>query len=371
MTDSDTIFAPALEGIVVGETGISNVRGDIGELSYRGTSIEQLVEQPIADVILLLLTGEMPNAGLSASFADFLLAHSELDEQELAVLNALPSDLHPMQVLQAIVPVLASTPRQPLPFTPGDDQLGDGLVIAAKIPSILAYWFRRENGLAAVEPLNITDPIERFLYQLHGSKPAPEAVATLNAAQILQLEHSYNAGTFAGRVCASTDAPIASVIAASIGTLYGKLHGGADQAALEMAKDIGSAEAAPAYVRDLLGGKQKIMGMGHREYKTVDPRAKLLKPMAARVCLQGEAKQLYDTLLAIEETCQEEFERKGKQIWANVEFYKGAVFYALGIPTHYFTAMFAMARVYGYIAHFDEFRQAPRLIRPTAKYVGS
>jgi citrate synthase len=204
----------------------------------------------------------------------------------------------------------------------------------------------------------------------HGSAPTPEQVRMLDAAQILQMEHSFNCGTFAGRVCASTLAPIQSCISVSIGTLFGKLHGGADQAALEMAMAIGSPDKAEAYVKDCLANKVKIMGMGHREYRTVDPRAKVLKPMAVELCQDAESKNLLATLVAVEEACQREFADNGKKIWANVEFYKGAVFHSLGIPTRDFTALFAMSRVFGYIAHFLEFRQDNRLIRPRALYTG-
>jgi citrate synthase len=204
----------------------------------------------------------------------------------------------------------------------------------------------------------------------HGTAPTPEQVRMLNAAQILQMEHSFNCGTFAGRVCASTLAPIQSSISASIGTLFGRLHGGADQAALEMAMAIGSPDKAEAYVRKCLANKEKIMGMGHREYRTVDPRAKILKPMAVELCQDEESKKLLATLIAVEQACQREFADKGKEIWANVEFYKGAVFHSLGIPTHFFTAMFAMSRVYGYVAHFLEFSKNSRLIRPRANYIG-
>jgi len=137
-----------------------------------------------------------------------------------------------------------------------------------------------------------------------------------------------------------------------------------------MAMEIGSPDKAEAYVKHCLANKVKIMGMGHREYRTVDPRANILKPMAVELCQDAESKNLLATLIAVEEACQREFAENGKEIWANVEFYKGAVFHSMGIPTHYFTAMFAMSRVYGYIAHFLEFRQDNRLIRPRALYTG-
>jgi citrate synthase len=195
-------------------------------------------------------------------------------------------------------------------------------------------------------------------------------VKVLDITQVLQMEHSYNAGTFAGRVCASTLATIQASISAAIGTLSGALHGGADEAALEMARKVGAAANAAAYVGDALRQKQKIMGMGHREYKVVDPRARVLKPLAKSLCSDGEAKQLFDTLEAVEAACQVEFGKQGKQIWANVEFYKGAVFHQLGIPSRCFTAVFAMARVYGYVAHYLEFSANSCLIRPRARYTG-
>jgi citrate synthase len=204
----------------------------------------------------------------------------------------------------------------------------------------------------------------------NGQAPTQNQIKVLDTAQILQMEHSFNAGTFAGRVCASTLAPIQSSISASIGTLFGVLHGGADQAALEMAKQIGSPALAADYVKDMLAKKQKIMGMGHREYKVVDPRAHILKPMAKALCSEGEARNLFEVLEAVEAACQVEFAKNQKQIYANVEFYKGAVFHQLGVPSHYFTAVFAMARVYGYIAHYLEFSQDSCLIRPRARYVG-
>jgi citrate synthase len=135
-----------------------------------------------------------------------------------------------------------------------------------------------------------------------------------------------------------------------------------------MAMAIGEADRAEAYVAQCLANKVKIMGMGHREYRTVDPRARILKPMAQELCKDAESGELLATLIAVEAACQRAFAKQGKEIWANVEFYKGAVFHSLGLPTNYFTAMFAMARVYGYVAHFLEFRQDSRLIRPRARY---
>lgn len=367
---TDTVYSRDLAGIEVGETLISDVRGDEGALSYRGHAIDMLVEKPFWQVAWLVVTGAWPAPAQEKALSEFMGFHSTLTPAELGLLRVLPRGLHPMLVLQGLVPLLPLDGAGPA--LPGADaNAATGLRIAAKLPSLVAAWYRLEQGLDPIPANPALAFHENFLQMFTGHAPEAEQVKVLDIAQVLQMEHSYNAGTFAGRVCASTLAPIQSSISASIGTLYGVLHGGADEAALEMARAIGSPERAAAFVADTLRQKQKIMGMGHREYKVVDPRARILKPLAKRLCSSGEARQLYETLEAIEAACQTEFAQRGKQIWANVEFYKGAVFHQLGIPSRYFTAVFAMARVYGYIAHFIEFRQDSCLIRPRARYVGS
>jgi citrate synthase len=293
--------------------------------------------------------------------------HSRLTHSEIQLLEQVPRDLHPMLMIQGLVPLLTLPEQETQGFGLVAEQ---GLFLAAKITGLIAAHHRLSQNKVVLAPTPGRLFHDNFLTMFHGTSPTPEKVKMLNAAQILQMEHSFNCGTFAGRVCASTLAPIQSSISASIGTLFGKLHGGADQAALEMAMAIGSPDKAEAYVKDCLANKEKIMGMGHREYRAVDPRAKILKPMAVELCQDEQSKNLLATLIAVEEACQREFASQGKEIWANVEFYKGAVFHSLGIPTHYFTAMFAMSRVYGYVAHFLEFSKNSRLIRPRANYTG-
>ena len=361
------IFSPGLDGIMVGETAISDVDGEQGQLIYRGESVESLATQPFLEVCWLVLFGTSASKTEIHSFEAYLAAHNCLSANEIALLQTLPRNLHPMAMLQGVVPLLDLQSKQ---FLDRDNEVSQGLKIIAKLPALVSAWQRIRNGQSIIDAGEETNLHRRFLLQLNGLQPSDKEVSTLDAAQILQLEHSFNCGTFAGRVCASTEANMQAVVSASIGTLSGRLHGGADQAALEMAAEIGSPDAAAAYVASSLANKQKIMGMGHREYKTVDPRAHVLKPMAAELCTQGDAKQLFETLVAVEHACQEEFGKKGKQIWANVEFYKGAVFHALGVPSDCFTALFAMARTVGYVAHYLEFREGRRLIRPKAKYIG-
>ena len=367
-TDSEEVlYSNDLAGVVVGETAISDVQGEKGLLSYRGFDINELAGVPFLHVVWMVLFGEWPDEKQKTRLKTFMCKHTALAHAEIDLLQQVPRDLHPMLMLQGLVPLLKAPEEKWLEI---DEDAETGLFLAAKITALIAAHHRLGQSKSVLAPVPGRLYHENFLNMFHGTRPTEEQRKMLDAAQILQMEHSFNCGTFAGRVCASTLAPIESCISASIGTLFGKLHGGADQAALEMAMEIGSPDKAEAYVKDCLANKVKIMGMGHREYRTVDPRAKILKPMAMELCENGESKNLLDTLVAVEEACQAEFATRGKEIWANVEFYKGAVFHSLGIPTHYFTAMFAMSRVYGYIAHFLEFRRDSRLIRPRAQYIG-
>ncbi|MCB1708002.1 MAG: hypothetical protein KDI10_04605 [Halioglobus sp.] len=367
MTTEATVYSSDLAGIVVGDTAISDVQGEQGLLSYRGIDINDLVGVPFLHVVWMVLFGDWPEEQEKSRLKTFMCRHSRLSHAEIELLRHVPRDLHPMLMLQGLVPLLQFPAEQAMDMEPDAEH---GLFLAAKITALIAAHHRLGQSKVVLAPTPGRLFHENFLTMFHGSPPTAEQVRMLNATQILQMEHSFNAGTFAGRVCASTLAPIQSSVSASIGTLFGKLHGGADQAALEMAMAIGSPDKAGAYVKDCLDRKEKIMGMGHREYRTVDPRAKILKPMAMELCQEGESKNLLLTLVAVEEACQAAFAEQDKEIWANVEFYKGAVFHSLGIPTHFFTAMFAMARVYGYVAHFLEFSKNSRLIRPRANYTG-
>ena len=367
MSTEQTVYSNDLAGVVVGDTAISDVQGEAGLLSYRGYDVNDMVGVPYLHVVWMVIFGEWPNEQEKSRLKAFMCLHTRLTYTEIDLLQHVPRDLHPMLMLQGLVPLLTMPEEEALNI---DKDAEQGLFLAAKMTALIAAHHRLGQSKAVLPPIPGRLFHENFLNMFHGSAPTQEQRRMLDVAQILQMEHSFNCGTFAGRVCASTLAPIQSCISASLGTLFGKLHGGADQAALEMAMAIGSPDKAESYVKDCLANKVKIMGMGHREYRTVDPRAKVLKPMAVELCQDEESKNLLATLVAVEEACQREFAAKDKEIWANVEFYKGAVFHSMGIPTHYFTAMFAMSRVYGYIAHFLEFKQDSRLIRPRANYTG-
>ncbi|GGX64131.1 citrate/2-methylcitrate synthase [Saccharospirillum salsuginis] len=366
MTDA---INTGLEGVIVGQTELSNVEGDVGRLTYRGESIDTLVERDFPAVIIWLMAGHWISPDECRELDKWLADESELSAVEHQVLAQLPRDTHPMAVLQALTPIAHLEPMR-TPPTWLEQTWVPGLVLAARINAAVRIW---HNLATHGAPFDVPDGLgflEKLLYGLNREAPGQGALKAINTTQILQLDHSFNAGTFAGRVIASTGASLSASIAGSLGALSGPLHGGADEAAVMMARDIGDASRADTWVRDALANKVKIMGMGHREYKRLDPRAAILKPMAKHFCEGTQWQPLMETLMAVEDTCQAVFSEKGKEIHANLEFYKGAVYLALGVQERYFTSLFACSRVFGWISHFHEFNRAPRLIRPRALYSG-
>lgn len=360
-----------LAGVLVDETAISLVEGEAGRLSYRGYTIENLSENhSYIETSWLVLFGALPSAEQAAQFEQHLVATGGLLDYEVAILKALPEDTHPMSMLQSLIPVVDTSARGDFELPINTDDAWDGIAVAAKVPALIAAFCRIRAGHEVVAPDSGLSFHGNFLNMLNDTKPSDDAVKTLDVTQILQMEHGFNASAFSLRVTASTLAPVETALSAAVGTLFGKLHGGADQACLQMAMEIGSPEKAKDYVLHKLAHKEKIMGMGHRVYRTIDPRARVLKPMAQQLCMGSKAEHLYTTLEVIEEVMREEMHKKEKEIWANVEFYKGAVMYCLGLPLDCFTAMFAMARIPGYLAHFLESREDNRLIRPSALYIG-
>ncbi|MFW6092572.1 MAG: citrate/2-methylcitrate synthase [Pseudomonadota bacterium] len=352
---TDTRVHKGLEGVVVDTTAVSLVDGARGALSYRGHDIAGLVERPFAEVAALVATGEFDRG-----FGKRLAEHAPLSPREEDLVLALPASTHPMHVLQGVTPLLDPSDG----FADRGDA-AQGFAVAAKLPTLIATHLQRRR----LPTPTADDPIALFLTQIEA--PALEPVHRgFEVAQILQLEHGFNAGTFTARVVASTLAPVENAVSAALGALHGRLHGGADQAALETADRVGTPGNAAAFVDRCLEHGERVMGMGHREYRVVDPRARLLKDLARQLAEGTEHEVTFRTLEAIEARFSERMAERGKPLYANVEFYKGLVFRALGVPPRFFTALFGMARVYGYLAHFAESREDNRLVRPQAKYVG-
>ena len=363
--------ARGLRGIEVDRTAISTVDGERGELRYRGYRIEELVARArFLEVVGLVLDGELPGAAAERAL-EAALAARDLPGHVLALLRALPADTHPMTVLQAGLPLLDSAAEKRLPREGARAAQRAALLgLAARLPTLLAAWVRVRRGQAPLAPDPALPLHEDFLRMLRGARPDPLEVSTLDATQILQLEHGFNASTFTCRVAASTLAPLSMVLAAGVGALMGPLHGGADEAAYRMALEIGDPAAAPAWVDAALARKQKLMGLGHREYKVVDPRAVVLRPMALALARLRGQERVVETLVAVDEHAERRFAEKGKPVRANVEFYKGAVFAALGLEPDLFTTLFVLARVFGWGAHVLELWDENALVRPQASYVG-
>jgi len=356
MTDmKEADIRRGLEGVVVDTSAISLVDGDAGVLSYRGISIDDLVDDSFGQVAALVVDDD-PDSALVAEAA----ANVQLSDRERNLILSLPRDTHPMHVLQGVTPLLDRTSA----FAHRGDA-AQGFAIAARLPALIATHLMGE----AVGSATSTDPALRFL-ELIGAPDTEIARKAYSVTQILQIEHSFNASTFVARACASTLAPVENALSAAFGTLHGVLHGGADQAALETADQVGTPEKAAAFVDECLATKAKVMGMGHREYKVLDPRARYLKSLAADLCAGTPHERTYLTLVAIEDRFIERMAEEGKSLYANLEFYKGVIYRTLGIPTPFFTANFALARVYGYLAHFIESRADNRLVRPKALYTG-
>jgi len=355
-----------LEGVVVAATAISDVRGAEGDLAYRGRSISEWVEQEFSTVAGAIV--DLPAFGVDLDTRELLFAWGELTTSEVELVLT-PAVVHPMAALQALVPLIDVRDAKALAeqTRPGDPALAEvlvGLMIAARMPHALAT-------VLAGEPVSYPDEadyVRRLLLLLGQDNPSVLQCRALSVTQILQLEHSLNAGTFTARVIASTQAGLPAALSGALGALSGVLHGGADQAAIEMADEVGNPWAAEAYVQDCLAAGKKIMGMGHREYKVVDPRGRYVKELASRLVPDTPHAETFATLQAIETAFGAQMRQRGKAVHPNLEFYKGVVYRALGAPDHAFTALFALARVFGYVAHVLESRDGNRIIRPAAVY---
>jgi citrate synthase len=358
-----------LDGVVADSTSTSLVDGTAGQLYYRGYPIESLVRHRFAAVMHLLMFGELPGERRAAEVEAYLWEAGHLPPATAASLRELARHgAHPMVTLQAIAPLLSiSPPTVHLGRTAEEEE---GLVIAARLPTAIALVHASlKNHVEHPYPESRIYG-ERYLQLLHGNPPSAAAIEAFETMQILQLDHGFNASTFTARVVTSTLAPVSSALSAAMGALHGPLHGAADQGALEMAIEVGDPARASEFVANCLASGRLVLGMGHREYRVVDPRAKIIKTMAQRIATRPDQRRLLDTLVAVEAAFVTQTQAKPRTLRANMEFYKGVVCLALGIDKEFFTATFAASRVFGWVAHSLEQRQDNRIIRPSAHYIG-
>ncbi|GAC1578745.1 MAG: citrate/2-methylcitrate synthase [Candidatus Elarobacter sp.] len=368
---ASTVVNQGLEGVVVGETVLSNVEGELGRLTYRGYDIHDLAERAtFEEVAHLLLFGHLPTHTELIDFEARIGARRALPSGLLAMMHAIPRDAWPMDVLRTGVSAIAH-------FVPHaadgahETSVDTAIDLIAKFPTIVATWDRIRRGLEPIAPDPKLRTAANFLFMRTGELPIPEAEKALDTYFVLLADHSYNASTFSARVTASTGADIYGAITSAVATLAGDLHGGAPSKVMTMLEEIGLPEKAEPYVRELLGRGQKIMGMGHREYKIRDPRAQQLETMARNLTEKSHTKW-YLIARALEDASNTVLQevKPGKRIYANVEFYTAPTLSSLGIPADEFTCLFACGRVAGWAAHVIEQAAHNRLIRPQATYVG-
>ncbi len=368
---SHTYVNPGLEGIVVGQTELSNVEGEEGRLTYRGYDIHDLAPHAsFEEVCYLLLFGQLPNKFQLADLNVRMAANRMLPHPLIDAMQSIPKDAWPMDVLRTVVSGLAVF----VPYVAEGEHASNpraAISLIAKTPTIVAAWDRIRRGLEPIDPQPKLSTAGNFLYMKNGEVPIKEAEKALNTYLVLLADHSFNASTFAARVTASTRADIYAAATSAIATLEGDLHGGAPGKVMKMILDIGKPERAEAYVRELLGRGERIMGMGHREYKVRDPRAQHLEEMAKSLGAASDPKW-YEIARALEDAANKvlQEEKPGKRIYANVEFYTAPTLFSLGIPADEFTCMFACGRMAGWTASILEQLADNRLIRPQAKYTG-
>ncbi|HFE39294.1 MAG TPA: citrate synthase [Gammaproteobacteria bacterium] len=369
-------YLPGLEGVPATKSNISDIDGEKGILSYRGYPISELVENStFEETCLLLLDGELPSSRELEIFDAELRRNRRVKYNIRTLMKALPSTGHPMEILQTAVASLGM-------FYPGNQCLTDPDIceldyvhnmtvkIIARMPVLLCMWEHIRKGYDPVEPRKDLSFAENFLYMLAGEEPEPLYVDIMDTCLILHAEHTINASTFAALVTGSTLASPYGVIAASIGTLSGPLHGGANEKVIEMLKEIGDPDNAGLWLDKKLANKEKIWGFGHREYKVKDPRATILQGLFEKLVIDrgGKISLAFETALALEAAAEERL--AGKGVYPNVDFYSGILYAEMGIPTDQFTPIFAVSRAAGWLAHWREQLVDNRIFRPTQVYTG-
>jgi citrate synthase len=361
-----TVIAKGLEGIVANSTAISDVRGEEGVLIYAGYNIDELAgHASYEEVVYLLWHGELPNKTQLATLKEELASERELPQGVVDFLKSAPKDANPMDVIRTAVSMLGLTDKVPTGEIDPVKNRHRAVSLTAKVGVIAAYYHRARTGKDLPPVRKDLGEAAHFLYLLNGEVPTEEAAKTLDVAYVLHADHGMNASTFSARVTIATLSDIYSAVTSAIGTLKGPLHGGANEGVIHMLQEIGDESKVDGWIEQALATKKKVMGIGHRVYKTLDPRAPHLRSMAVQLCEQlGEGKWIRMS----ERIAELMKERKGLN--ANVDFYSATVYYSLGLPTDMFTPIFAIARTSGWTAHILEQLVDNRLYRPLSEYVG-
>ena len=365
-----------MAGVPATKSNIADIDGQKGILSYRGYPIEQLAaHSSFEETTLLLLDGELPDREKLSTFDEQLKENRRVKYNIRDLMKTLPPMGHPMEMLQTAVASLGMFYAGNECLTGGDacedlDYIHNMTVkIISRMATMVAMWEHIRNGDDPIPLRKDLSYAENFLYMLNEKEPDPMFARIMDVCLILHAEHTINASTFSVLVNGSTLASPYSVIASAIGALSGPLHGGANQRVLQMLEEIGAPKNAEAYVDKKLANKEVIWGMGHREYKTKDPRAKILQKMVTDLLeRKGGKNPMLETAIAVEKAAEDRLAHKG--VYANVDFYSGILYSEMGVPADQFTAIFAIARSAGWLAHWREQLGDNRIFRPTQVYTG-
>ncbi len=361
-----------LEGVYMTESSVCKVDGLAGRLYYRGYSIETLAENSsFEEVCYLLVYGILPRKDEFERFRNALVDARELQEPVIRTIKDMVAAgrSDSMDILRTCVSMLPA--YEDGAYARSDEaNMGSSVNMISKIAIIIATISRYRKGKGYISSDRSLGHVENFLYLMNDKRPSKEDARLLETIFILQAEHSLNASTFAALVAGSTLADLYAAITAGISALKGPLHGGANEQTLKMLRAIGKPENAPAYINDALSRKEKVMGFGHRVYKTYDPRARIIKDSVMRIKegKGGDARMLADIALSVEGIMVERLGPKG--IWPNVDFFSGIVYTAVGIEPDMFTPIFAASRIPGWCAHMTEYWHENRLLRPLDYYTG-
>ena len=364
-----------LEGVVVAESELSYIDGDVGKLVYRGYAIEDLTEYATYEEVLYLLWhGSLPTAEELEEFSATMAEERAVDDYVLDALAELAAaDEAPMAALRSAVSMLSASDDEPDAEPQDlDASLRKGRRVTAKIPTILAAYQRLRDGEEPLDPKGAElSHAGNFLYMLTGEEPDDVAEETLDMALTLHADHGLNASTFTSMVISSTLADMYASVTGGVGALSGALHGGANQDVMETLIEVDRSSKDPVeWAQDALDEGRKIPGFGHRIYNVKDPRAVILEEKSRDLGDASGEKKWYDHANKIETYLVEEAGFAEKGLAPNVDFYSGTVYYQLGIPVDMFTPIFAMSRVGGWVAHVLEQLEDNRIVRPRAKYTG-